>query len=371
MKKNALILSIVSLFITMGSSLYAADTALNARWTVVGAGPTGIMAVGLILDSGVPADKVVWIDPEFNVGRMGKHYRNIPGNGRVEQYISFINQCSLFRTIQSEALDTLYSLPLEQAPELEVLINPLSDISQFLKDTVVTVQDEIVGLNFHNNQWHVQTHTADILSENIVLATGAHPKQMSFEGIEQIPLDLALDKATLESYLSPDDVVAVIGSGHSAILILKYLSELSVQSVIQFYNKPIVYSVPMRNGIAWKEAGLKGTVAEWAKTVLEVNPPKNLLRIYSSDEALSTLLPTCTKVIYAGGFERNELPAINGDESIYENYDRSTGLIAPRAYGVGIAFPKQQTDPLGNVENLVGLPYVKFDELQAALKSAK
>jgi hypothetical protein len=123
----------------------------------------------------------------------------------------------------------------------------------------------------------------------------------------------------------------------------------------------------MRRGIAWREAGLKGDVATWAKTVLEVNPPANLVRLYNTPEALQSCLAGCTKVICAVGFERNELPTVNGDDSLYLNYDRSSGIIAPRCFGVGIAFPQQKTDPLGNVENLVGLPYLQFDALIEAL----
>jgi len=116
----------------------------------------------------------------------------------------------------------------------------------------------------------------------------------------------------------------------------------------------------------WQEAGLKGEVATWAKT-LRMNPPENFVRIYNTPDVLQSCLAECTKVICAVGFERNELPMINGDDSLYLNYDRSSGIIAPRCFGVGIAFPQQKVDPIGNVENLVGLPYLHFDALIEAL----
>jgi hypothetical protein len=46
-------------------------------------------------------------------------------------------------------------------------------------------------------------------------------------------------------------------------------------------------------------------------------------------------------------------------------------MIGPRCFGVGIAFPVEKIDPLGNVEELVGLPYLKFNALFEALNQAK
>lgn len=367
MKKTTLIVSLFTLFLFVQNTSRCADASTHASWTVVGAGPSGILALGIILDSGVPADKIAWLDPEFNVGRMGKCYRNVPGNGKVCQYLDLLNMCKVFGEVKSESIEQLYNLPLEHTPKLTVFVDSFSDISNYLRTKVNALQDEMIALDYHNEQWTIKTKTTSFISDNVVLATGAHPRHMHYEGITQIPLDVALDKSTLAQQVTSDDTVAVIGSGHSALLILKHLSELSVKSVINFYRKPIVYQTPMRGGIAWKESGLKGDVATWAKTVLEVFPPKNLSRVLSSSENIKTWLPQCTKVICAIGFERNSLPSINESQSMYENYDRASGIIAPHLYGVGIAFAQQQVDPLGNVEYLVGLPYLRFDALYQAL----
>jgi len=367
MKKIKLLLSVFASFLCMNTPNHCNDATPQASWTVVGAGPAGILALGIILDSGTPADKIVWLDPEFKVGAMGKYYRNVPGNGKVCQYIDLLNSCNTFREIESEAIDHLFNLPLEHTPKLKIFVDAFYDISNHLRTKVNALEDEMVALDYKEDQWHIKTNKTDFRSDNVVLATGAHPRVMQYEGITQVPLDIALDKFTLAQHVTSNDTVAIIGSGHSALLILKHLSELSVAHIINFYRKPIVYQTPMRGGIAWKESGLKGDVATWAKTVLEVNPPQNLLRLFSSPENIKTWLPKCTKVIYAAGFERNSLPSINESQSMYENYDRASGIIGPRLYGVGIAFAQQQVDPLGNVEYLVGLPYLRFDALYEAL----
>ncbi|MDR3550858.1 MAG: hypothetical protein P4L31_05550 [Candidatus Babeliales bacterium] len=366
-KKMYALLSLAIVLLSLKSSIWCNTQSMHASWTVVGAGPTGILAVGIILDSGIPADKIVWIDPEFKAGRMGKCYQNVPGNGKVSQYIEFLNTCNVFGQVKSEAIDRLFNLPLEQTPKLKYLVDPLCDITNFVRTKVTALEDEIVALDFHDDQWHIKTNQVSFHSDNVVLATGAHPRMANYQGVEQIPLDVALDKDTLAACIGSEDTVAVVGDGHSALLIVKYLTELSPAFIVNFYKKPIVYPVPMKRGIAWQERGLKGDLAGWAKTVLEVNPPKNLLRLESSSESMQSWLPQCTKIIYAIGFERNDLPPINGDVQVYEKYDHATGVIGPRLFGVGIAFPVEQIDPLDNVEKLIGLPYLRFQALYDAL----
>ncbi len=367
MKKNNILLVLAALFLSVHNLAMSAEIPSHVSWTVVGAGPTGILTVGIILDHGVSPDKILWIDPEFGVGRMGKLYQDVPGNGTVRQYIALLEKCKAFSEVKSPAIDLLYSLHPDQAPQLKLIVDPFLDITNHLRTKVVALQDEMTGLDCRNDIWTIKTNAATIQSDYVVLATGAHPRVMQYEGITQIPLDLALNKEALAKQVEPSDRVLVIGSGHSALLIVKHLTELSVAHITNLYKKPIVYQVPMRRGIAWQEAGLKGRVATWAKTVLEVNPPANLVRLYNTPDVLQLCLAECTKVICAVGFERNELPTINGDDSLYLNYDRSSGIIAPRCFGVGIAFPQQKTDPLGNVEYLVGLPYLHFDALIEAL----
>lgn len=357
MKKVQILSILLLLLVGENCKTSCRDAKYNVPWTVVGAGPAGIAVVGILMDSGVLPQQIVWIDPEFNVGRMGKMYQNVPGNAKVSQYISFLKACNTFGEVKSQAIDYLFSLPADKTPELRVIINPLQDLTNHIKTKVVALQDFLMGLDFRDNQWHIDTKNTAIRSDHVILATGSHPRTISYKGIPQIPLDLAVDKAALASYLSPDDKVAVIGSAHSALLIVKYLTELPVNLIINFYKKPIVFPTPMAGGVAWQEAGLKGELATWVKEILFKNPPSNLLRIYNGPDTLQPWLTICTKLIFAGGFERNELPPVNGDASFYDKYDCTTGSIGPRLFGVGIAFPQQKVDPLGNVEYLVGLPF--------------
>lgn len=354
MKHN--FLSIAWLLVGM-MSCYA-QTVKEIQWTVVGAGPAGIAVVGLLLDAGIEPNQLAWIDAEFNVGRLGKYYENVPGNAKTRWYIDFLQACETFGGCKSEAIDKLYTYDLDTTYPLYVIVEPLRDITAYLRTKVISIQDELTALDFHHGQWYVGTKNHGVKSHNVVLATGSHPRTFNdYPNIYQIPLDFALDKSRLATVVGSDDTVGVIGSAHSAILLLKYLSEIGVARIMNFYKNPIVYPVDMGDWVLYQQAGLKGEVAQWAKNVLEKNPPANLVRTFSSTESLKAWLPICTKLIYACGFERNSLPPINGDPNIYDDYDSSSGMIAPRLFGVGIAFPEEVTDPQGNKEYAVGLKF--------------
>ena len=66
-------------------------------WTVIGAGPAGIAAVGRLLDYGVPAEKIAWIDPAFAAGDVGQKWRSVSSNTIVGTFLSFLNGSEAFR----------------------------------------------------------------------------------------------------------------------------------------------------------------------------------------------------------------------------------------------------------------------------------
>jgi pyruvate/2-oxoglutarate dehydrogenase complex dihydrolipoamide dehydrogenase (E3) component len=240
-----------------------------------------------------------------------------------------------------------------------MIVEPLRDITKHLQKKVLVKQSILTSLYFEQDQWVVgiksENKTEYLKSRYVVLATGSHPRKLQYPTTKEIPLDIAVDKAQLAKQVVPEDVVGVLGSAHSAILILKFLSELPVKKIVNFYKNPIVYATEMGDWVLHQHSGLKGITAEWAKNVLEKNPPKNLVRIFNDPKIMARLLPLCTKIIYAVGFDRNQLPLIDGKTEI--TYDDHTGIIASRLFGIGIAFPEKYVDPLGNVEHQVGLKF--------------
>lgn len=316
----------------------------DAEWVIVGAGPAGIIIVGLLLELGTDPKSIIWLDPEFNVGRLGKYYASVPGNAKTKTYIEFLQSCQVFMEANSSAYAKLFDLDQEIEYPLQVIIEPLSDISNYLCTKVRCKKDNLCSLNFANDVWSIGTPKECFTASHVVLALGSHPKKLDYDCKHEIPLDLALDKETLQKYVDAKDTVAVVGSAQSAILLLKYLTELHVGRIINFYRNPIEFG---------GESGLKAATARWAQDVLLKAPPANLVRLFNSCDALKAWLPICTRIIYAVGFERNDVPTITN--APYLNFDDSSGILGPRLFGIGIAFPEKYQDEQGKTVSRIGL----------------
>ncbi len=338
----------ISINIAGNQSLYRTKSVTyncDYEWAIIGAGPAGIILIGLLLDLGTDPSKIAWVDPEFNVGRIGKYYSTVPGNAKTKVYIEFLTSCKTFQEANSLAFDKLFDLDQEVEYPLGVIVEPLAEISQYLCTKVTCKKGSICSLNFNNNVWHIGTTCFPTFSaSHVVLATGSHPKKLDYDCKHEIPLDIALDKSALAQCITQQDTVAVVGSAQSAILLLKYLTELHCGRIINFYRNPIEFG---------GESGLKAATARWAQDVLLKTPPVNLLRLYNSCDALKAWVPICTKIIYAVGFERNALPTIAN--APYLNYEDRNGILGPRLFGIGIAFPEKFEDETGKTIARIGL----------------
>lgn len=330
MKHKSLFSSIVIIALIIQTNLLQAKPEVankpeSFEWAIVGAGLGGITALAILMDCGVEPSSIAWIDPEFQVGRVGKYYRNVPGNVQTHRLILYVESCPFFKNINSATLKALYACDPDKFQPLHVIADPLLDFTEYLCNKVTPVKDEISSLARGNDHWILEGNEYVIHAQKVILAIGGSPKRLNYD-IEEIPLDEALDKNKLPNYVSPDDSIAVFGGMHSAILILKYLSELSVKQIFNFYIDPYFYGAP----------GLEGDTATWAQEVLENNTPANLIRVLSNCDNREKILPLCNKVIYAIGYEQNKI-LVNGSSCL--TFDENTGIIDCNLYGIGMAFP--------------------------------
>lgn len=335
---------------------YSLPKTITTNWLIVGAGPAGLCVIGVLLDIGVDPQQITWIDPEFSLGRLGAHYGQVSANSTAKEFIKFLNACACFQECSGPAIESLKQLEsLHQFPLLQAIIEPLQCITRHLCKKVKSIQTSMTTLNFEHSHWKVDTTSRDVINaQHVILATGSHPKTLSYKTEQIIPLDIALDPQNLREIITKDDIVAVVGDSHSAVLLLKFLSEMPVKHIYNFYKNPFVYASNFDGWLINGTTGLKGIAAEWARTILENNPPANLTRLKSTPSLLEHMLLQCSKTIYAIGFERNELPAINSTTPI-EHYNPTNGLIAPRLFGIGIAFPEQRVNQYGDKETRIGL----------------
>ena len=321
-------------FFVFSLSIFGLENDQKYEWAVVGAGLGGITVVAALLDYEVDPTSIIWIDPEFAMGRMGKYYRNVPSNTQVKNMIRYFKAFKTFKKIPLKSLDFLLKAHPDEHLLLQCAVNPLLEVTDFLRLKVDSIQDMVQSLEKREDDWILITNNQPIVAHKVVLAIGAYPKKLDYQ-LSEIPLDDALDKDKLSRMISPEDTIAVFGGMHSAMIVLKYLTEIGVKKVINFFTSP--YS-ERQVGIE----SLEGITKWWVENVLEKNPLQNLMRVTNTPETIDQLLPLCTKAIYAIGFVRNPLP-INGNNEY--SYDPKMGIIEKNLYGFGIGFPFELTMP--------------------------
>jgi hypothetical protein len=322
-------------------------------WAVIGAGPAGIAAVGKLLDSGVHPKRLAWIDPTFTVGDFGVKWRNVPSNTTVGLFTKYLLASQAFNYAECHENFALNNTDPSQTCFLRLMDEPLQWVTQQLMQQVIVVQDLVEELQMKNQHWNLTLSKNSVQTKNVVLALGAEPKTLSNPGVETISLEVAMDREKLAKHCTSEDTIAVFGSSHSAVLIIRGLLEsCSVKKVINFYRAPLRYAVDLGDEILFDDTGLKGTTAEWARANLHGTPPEKLQQVFSSQENIEHYLPHCNKAIYAVGFARRGIVITGLGELEYNPYN---GIIAPGLFGLGIAFPQAKTDRFGNLEYRVGL----------------
>ncbi len=329
------------------------DKITQFDWAVIGAGPAGIAAVGKLIDNQVKPEKIAWFDPEFRVGDFGSKWRKVPSNTKVSLFNRFLTASDAFNYTNCPEKFALHNLNPDKTCELKFMADPLQWVTAQLQKQVHWQAGLVKHLKLNHKHWEISLADQKLSAKNVILATGAEPKTLSFPAVQTIPLEMAFDPDHLAQNCSKEDTVAVFGSSHSAILIIRNLLEnCSLKKVINFYQSPLRYAVYMDDWILFDDTGLKGTTADWAREHIDGTLPPRLHRVLSSSENLQEYLPNCTKAVYAVGFQKR-LISIEGFNDL--SYDDKTGIIAPGLFGLGIAFPEGKIDRLGNLEYRVGL----------------
>jgi len=326
---------------------------MNYEWAVIGAGPAGIAAVGQLLDHGVPAKDIAWIDPAFKVGDFGTRWRHVPSNTKVELFLKFLNACAAFDYQQAPVDFELNHAPKSKTCELRLMADPLQWVSDHLQTKVHAIVDHAEELELKKRVWHIKLKHNHVTAKHVILAVGAEPKSLSYPALAEIPLSIAMDKEKLKKEINPDEAIAVFGSSHSAVLVLRNLVENGAKKIINFYRSPLLYAVYLSDWILFDDSGLKGPTAEWARQYLDGDLPANLQRIYSNRDNVQHHLPHCDRAVYAVGFERRASPVVVNSGPL--EYIEQAGIIAPGLFGFGIGFPEAKTNPLGITEYRVGL----------------
>ncbi|MEO8401806.1 MAG: FAD-dependent oxidoreductase [Gammaproteobacteria bacterium] len=326
---------------------------MTYQWAIIGAGPAGIAAVGELIDQGVNPSSIAWIDPNFTVGDFGALWQNVPSNTKVNLFLKFLNSVDAFEYKTCTENFALNQADPHHTCRLGMMAEPLQWVTEQLKKKVKAIKGTAENLALSERTWKIKLADQTIAASSVVLATGAVPKNLAFAEPAIIPLQDAMDSERIHHHCKPEDTVAVFGSSHSAILVLRNLVESGVRRVINFYRTPLRYAVYLDDLILFDDTGLKGPTAEWAKENVDGTLPANLERVYSNEANIAHQLPQCDKVVYAVGFDRRTLPVIEGMGPL--SYIEECGIIAPGLFGLGIAYPEGKYNALGIYEYRVGL----------------
>jgi cation diffusion facilitator CzcD-associated flavoprotein CzcO len=336
---------------------------MTYAWTVIGAGPAGIAAVGRLLDHGIAAEEIAWIDPGFAAGDFGTKWRSVSSNTQVGLFLSYLHGSSAFRFSTAPPM-RLRDVDPEETCALALVADPLVWITKHLRERVTTLETMATALFLERRQWRIETERQELAATNVILAVGAVPKKLAYPQLREIPVEIALDPAKLANEPLDGATVAVFGSSHSSMIVLPNLLRHNVEKVINFYRSPLTYAVYLDDWILFDDSGLKGRAADWARENIDGVYPDRLERCLVASPAFDDKLAACDRVVYTVGFERRALPETSQWGQL--DYNPNNGILAPGLFGLGIAFPERAVDRYGYVEYRVGLK--KFmDYLDAVL----
>lgn len=322
------------------------------QWAVIGAGPAGIAAVGQLMDHGIQSDDILWLDPKFKVGDFGSKWAEVSSNTKVELFTRFFQSCRSFQ--YEKAPDFLIqTFNPNDTCLLQFATEPLQWVTNHLTKKVNIIEDKVVKMYLCERKWHLQVSKQEVRAKNVIVAPGSEPLSLNYPSATEIVLTEALRPSRLKLHCHSEDKVAVFGSSHSAILILQELVEnCQVEHVYNFFRSPLCYATYFDDWILFDDTGLKGKAAEWARANIDGKLPKNLTRLLSNENNIRSTLSSCSKVIYATGFEPRAIP-IEGINHL--EYNNRSGIIAPGLFGLGIAFPEAREDRFGTLSHRVGL----------------
>jgi hypothetical protein len=191
--------------------------------------------------------------------------------------------------------------------------------------------------NSETKKWTLDLESGQIMETSLVCFCSGMISRQEDYGIPTIPLSNALDKASLMRIISPGERVIVIGSSHSATLIMKNLNDIDDVSVTCIYRgeKPFRFA---RDDVY---DGIKQESAEVADAILRGEYTKLTLVNIGNLKHLSTKLRSADWLIQALGFQACIPTLMSGNEVVKPSWDAKTGLAVdlPQVQAFGACVP--------------------------------
>ena len=304
--------------------------------TLIGFGVAGQLLLSHILEI-VPAYKVAIIDPDFIGGNLARDYTAIQTNTTIGQKVASL---STMPHVWSETVAALKSHGSETAcVSISDLAGDLRKVGHTLIQRCVQLYGEVNELSWlpDEKKWNIQfKNTGQLHKTDIVcICTGIIPRQEDYN-IPTIPLHIALDSNILARTVVPGSTVGVIGSSHSATLILKHLNGIKDVSTICFYrgSKPFKFARDTQyGGIKQESEKIGDSILRGEYTNLTLCPLDDL-------RATVNGFRKCDWIIQAIGFNAN-IPLLTQNKSeVKVDWNPASGLCnMPQIQAFGACVP--------------------------------
>lgn len=308
--------------------------------TLIGFGITGQFLLSYILEI-LPANKITIIDPDFLGGDLARYYGGIRSNTTIENKIRALDKLPL---VWSESISSLKGRgdPSETVL-LADLVTDLRKTSVRLASSCHAIYDRVEKAVWSDElkQWSLHLKSgAKHLTQIVCFCGGMSPRQEDY-GIPIIPLSIALDQERLKRLITVGQEVVVVGSAHSATLILKNLNAISNVKVTCLYrgSKPFKFA---RDG---QYSGIKEESADIADAIGKGLYTNFTMVSITNIQAVSKATRKADWIIQALGFDPVFPVILNGDTVVIPTWDPSTGLTTElqNAQAFGACVPNTTT----------------------------
>jgi len=301
---------------------------------IVGNGAAGLLFLWHLQKSQqVQPNDVIIVDPHHDGGDLQRRWATVRSNTIWNQTLEVFDLSGSSVPAAWKELDPTQPTALQHSISLlRHMTRDFTSQCELVHGFVDQIEKQADGKLWSVTLTDKSNYTVPI----VILAHGSEPKQLLLP-IPSIPLECALHKERLQTYVNTNSRVILFGTSHSGTLIMRNLHELGVQTTA-FYNttKPFYYA---RDG---EYDGIKQDSAEIADAIMANTYPKLQSNHVTDTAQVIKASRKADWVIYATGFKARSNIKVN------LAYDGKTGAItdSPGLWGFGIAFPNKADDDI-------------------------
>lgn len=298
---------------------------------IVGTGAAGLLALFSLSFTQLPPEQIVIIDPYHDGGDLQRKYSSVQSNTIWNQMLEVLR-------LKGISIESLPSEWRDLDPAKPTLLKHYIQLLRYLTKTYTqrceTLYSSVSQIKEVGGKLRIFLDGQEFFETKMcILATGCSPKNLGFP-IPTIPLEIALNREMLKTYVGPNQTVCLFGTAHSGTLILENLHELKVKThAFHKGTKPFLFA---RDG---EYDGIKQESEAIADAIVAGSYPLTYLHSITDTAEIIRWTRKADWIIYATGFQKTSLTSPF-------TYNGKTGRIneLPNTWGFGIAFPNLASD---------------------------